>query len=47
MHWRTYIALVTELDQLTNALLGNLDAWLDRAEEWLDRKQPSERSERG
>jgi hypothetical protein len=42
MHWRTYIALVSELDQLTNALLGNVDAWLDRAEEWLDRKYPSE-----
>jgi hypothetical protein len=32
MHWNTYRGLKAELEQLTNALLGNLNDWLDRAE---------------
>lgn len=33
MHWRTYLALLDELNQITNALLGNLGEWLDQAEQ--------------
>lgn len=41
MHWRTYIALVTELDQLTEALVGSVCAWLDRTEELMEQKHTS------
>jgi len=39
MHWRTFQRLRAELDVLTNALLGILGEWLDRAEERVDRLQ--------
>ena len=39
MHWRTFRRLHAELDALTNALLGILGDWLDKAEERVDRLQ--------
>jgi hypothetical protein len=37
MHQRTYLALVTELEQLADAVLGNLGAWVERAEDRWER----------
>jgi len=35
MHWRTYLALLDELNQVTSALLGDIGGWLDQAEQTM------------
>ena len=39
MHWMTYERLYAELDERTDALLGNLGTWIERAETRLKRVQ--------
>lgn len=44
MHWRTYLRLRAELDAMTNALLGCVNDWAQRAEERQDRQASAKRS---
>lgn len=41
MHQRTYQALLAELDQLADTVLGNIGTWVERAEERWERMSGS------